>query len=50
MLHAGFIVTVHRGHDMDETFEVDEGYWQALLQDAEAICPAVIRRNTAAVG
>ncbi len=24
---------------MDETFEVDEGYWQALLQDAEANVP-----------
>ena len=30
---------VDRGQDMGETFEVDEGYWQALLQDAEANVP-----------
>jgi ribosomal protein S1 len=30
---------VHRGQGMGETFEVDEGYWQALLQDAEANVP-----------
>ncbi len=31
---------------MDETFEVDEGYWQALLQDAEANVPGEsVERN-----
>lgn len=34
---------------MDETFEVDEGYWRALLQDAEANVPGESpERNTAA--
>ncbi len=31
---------------MDETFEVDEGYWQALLQDTEANVPGeAVERN-----
>jgi small subunit ribosomal protein S1 len=31
---------------MDETFEVDEGYWRALLQDAEANVPGeAVERN-----
>jgi small subunit ribosomal protein S1 len=34
---------------MDETFEVDEGYWQALLQDAEANLPGeAAERNASA--
>jgi small subunit ribosomal protein S1 len=34
---------------MGETFEVDEGFWQALLQDAEADVPAeALERNGAA--
>ncbi len=28
-----------RGHGMKETIELDEGYWQALLLDAEACRP-----------
>ncbi len=31
---------------MDETFEVDEGYWQALLQDAEANVPGESSERT----
>jgi small subunit ribosomal protein S1 len=35
---------------MGETFDVDEGYWQALLQDSEANVPAdSIERNGTAV-
>jgi small subunit ribosomal protein S1 len=37
---------------MDKTFEVDEGYWQALLQDAEANVPgeSFERATTARAG
>jgi small subunit ribosomal protein S1 len=33
---------------MGETFDVDEGYWQALLQDAEANVPDEAAEKTAA--